>query len=427
MRIRPKDVPEVAVAMRHLRVIVAELATLQALTERQRRALRHWVRTGGEIVFISANAPEIRQNLLAAELIRPSEVEDESDDTTAGGDGEPRRVFTGYGRRQPAGLGMVHIVSPGLADSNGLYLGTAFERIFSRRSVFPTQALHDVSLENAALGDLYNSELQAAVRARLDANIDESFPLWAYLLIVALSTAVLLVVVRRWSKGGRPVIQLFATCGVAAMASCVLIYGLAHAARGDGNRYRSMSWIEVASGETDGAMWRRVALAMDRPGVHTYAVPSDDMLITAPRADLREHDERAELSITGRRWETILAAEQGVVELDGAVTIEEDRSENLFIVRNGLSVDIEGAHAVIRGNWYEIGPVRSGQSVELQPSNENRCRAPSLFLPDVWTRLNAVSQRNTTALVGEIDIGCPDRGSFRGDGCHTSLVVWRVP
>lgn len=426
LRVRQRDLPERAVALGHLRIIVAERSTVQALSPERRRAIRQWTSTGGELVVVSLGNDRLQSIPLLDELLPSLADDDEAEWPSGIPSHRPRRIRTSYGSRCPAGLGMVHFIAVNEASSGGESIGTAFERLFTRRYVFPTQTWNDVELESASRGELVSDELISAIRARLDANIDESFPVWAYLLIIVLCSGSLFLVVRRWSKGRQGVWRLFATSGIVAIASCVVIYGLAHAARGEGNRYRSMSWIEVASGQTDGALWRRLALATDAPGAHSFVVDNDDLLITTPSAESRQNDGQEVLSITGRRWETVLAAEQGVVELDGAVTIHGGRYAVPFVAQNGLDVPIERAHAVIRGTWYELGRIAPGQRLERHLSTASqRSNMPS-FLPDIWTRSNAVSQRNTTALIGEIDMGCPDRGSFRGDDCHTSLVVWRV-
>ena len=127
------------------------------------------------------------------------------------------------------------------------------------------------------------------------------------------------------------------------------------------------SSIEAGSGMTEGAMWRRVALAFDGPG--TQALPREPgLLATARRSEtVTDADGRQALLVTGGRWETVLTGEQGVVDLGGAIDIEWGDQGRPAGIRNGLDIPVTNAGLLFRNHSYHLGRIEPGARVVLPP------------------------------------------------------------
>lgn len=467
---RRLGLPERAAGYSHFQRVVFEAGLLGELNERQRRALRGWVRTGGQLIVVASEGTQFPNSSLLTELVpnlrgetgraRESFSEDLTTRYEPGHELEAQgrhrsRLLTSdapglhpaaYGTRAAAGLGVVHFVEAppevelagALTERRGqLVAGAsrqALDQLIQYNNILSDSLWQAPDLNLAALGQLdgaYSApdsrqEHRAAQALALDANHSDRIPIWVYVLIVALCTAALFVFQQRWSKSGKGVARLILPVAATTLAACFLVFGLSSAARGVGNRYRSMAWIEVASGEQEGGIWRRLALALDSPGRHELEV-DPTLAIVARGATSQMQSGARTMWVDGGRWQTLLAAEQGTLDLRGAVHIEWGADGKPSAVRNELPVTIEGASLQFGSERYALGNLEPGASLGL---SERHVRIPAelpMFLPESVTRRETFQSRNNAALVGTIDFECPTRGDFRGEACSTSLIVWGAP
>ncbi len=449
----------------HLRLIVAEADLLDRVSRRERQALQRWVQTGGELAVVTIGVEQVLASQTIGALLPdlesgpgPLKVLYSPNLTTlfrASGSSlarcrsaaaalclrGPGLIEQPYGASQDVGLGRVHVLvtSPD-AELEGYPEATnaaqsALESLLNRRHTIPVTTWRHVPLESASRGSLdghyrFNgtNEINAAQDLHLDANQEHQLPLWVLLLVVLACTTGIFLIQRSWARGGRGVSKLVGPIALVALAGCLSIFLMSYAARGRGNSYRSMAWIEAASGQQVGTMWRRLALAFDAPGVYPLTL-APELQITAPHATTRFDGAEEVLEVSGGRWETVVATEHGTVDLDGAVEIEWGEDGRPRSVVNGLDsplvnvrlffgTDVHGPHV------WDLGRLEPGQRVELSERSNHYDYSLPAYVPQTIRNWTNTSREGLAAVVGEFEWECPDRGSFGGDQCHTTLVVW---
>jgi len=266
-------------------------------------------------------------------------------------------------------------------------------------------------------------EREAARFLALDPNLNNRLPIWVYLLVVLVFTTLFFLIHHRWSRRGGRVWRMLALAGGLALAGCLLVFVLSWAARGPGARYCSMAWIETATGSPYGVMWRRLALASDQAGTRTLPMePGLEAL--APRNEIRDFGDRRELRFEASRWETVVAAEHGVVELEGTVELRWGMNDSPTTVVNTFAGPLRDTVLIVGGNRHYLGTIESGG--EHQVDYDTVGASLPLFIPDLIAE-RAENGPMTTAVVGKLDLGCPDRGEFAGERCYTTVVVWGQP
>lgn len=456
-------------AYHHLNYVVIEAALLPRLSEGQRRALSMWIRTGGELAVVADGARQILASTLLTELLPGLSAAEHGSVKTVFEPGlrhfaelSSRRLSEGselaqmlafdapglgatsYGAEASVGVGAVHLlIASTLVNSReagGAYrsslpvLGGLFDRprVRSRGSTWELspQAVYQ---GNDVIG--YPSTHTAAPLLTvsrlggLDANHANRPPLWLFVILVLGAALSVYLVQRRWLAKGASVLLLVAPMVAIAMAGSLSVYGLSWAARGHGARYRSAGWIEAESGEKLGVNWRQVALSFGAGGEQRIPLEGDSTLITSPTAEHRiDLDGRESLIIDGAQWQTIPATEMGVVELGGTVEIEWDGLVPVAI-HNGLPQAIEDMVVSSTSQCWQVDRLEAGQRLEL-PAAQMRCH--ELFDFDLFLsqRLREAIIHNTymdVLVAGRVDRGCEDLGSFRGERCETTLVVWGRP
>lgn len=456
----PPDLPEQAPSYHTLRMVIAEAGVLAQIPEVQRRTLSDWLVTGGEVTVVGQNAEELAALPLIRELV-PGFSADGGEmlpifssslnqvysrwvrdpvpqvpiDQPSLRYHAPGLETTSYGSRIVVGLGSLHLIlasdevrgDPDDGPPSGASI--ALEELLDWPGRFSTYGWNGVQVEVGSSGYLpryvgtfdSTDELNVARRLELDPNLNARLPLWAYLLVVLVFTVAIFMVQHRWSKRGGKVSRLIVTTGGIALAGCMLVFVLVWLARGPGERYRSMAWIEAASGTTTGVIWRRLALASDEGGIQELPL-APGIMAAAPSSSLQLRDGGISLRFPTSRWETVIAAEHGVVRLDGTVTMEWADARQVASVRNELGTTLRHAVLVMEGSRYDLGDLEAGESVAIHGGLIG-ATLPA-FVPD---DLDRRSRQGRAAVAGEIDMGCPDRGGFAGDQCTTTVVIWGRP
>jgi hypothetical protein len=457
----PLLLPNEPVAYQHYRMVLTEAAVLARLDDGQRRALGLWVRTGGELTVVGRSAREIGDAALVRELVPGfsagdgevpavmspglravhffGDLEAETDSVLDRGTfahAAPRLEATSYGTRLDVGLGTVHfvMVAPAVSESlegASVSAGGAVEELLAWSGRFRSAGWQGVNVENGMLGVLpeyYTTpdnllpEREAASRLRLDPNLNDRLPIWVYLLVVFGCITVMFLLHRRWVRRRGQVWRLAGSSAAVALAGCLLVFVLAWAVRGSGSWYRSMAWIEAGSGSRAGVMWRRLALATDAPGSRTVPFqPGLPLLARDVTLDLARRTARVDAS----RWETVIAAEHGVVELDGTVELSSPEAGRVE-VRNTFDRPLRGAVLVSGGEHHRVGTIEAGEEVVVDTTRNVAPAALPVFVPGEIDR-RTIAPPGAVALVAEVDAGCPARGDFAAQRCDTTLVVWRRP
>ncbi len=452
--------PHREVGFGHLRMVMAEVNLLGSLGEEQERALSRWVQTGGELTIVARSAGEFAALSLVRDLVpglvagrgRLGPVFSPGLDTICSEwhednvPSELRRSLTyeasglestSYGSRAHVGLGTVHfvLVSERVHSSSTLGQPTrgarALDDVLAWSSRFQPFGWRGAAVNSGTSGMLprYSGtydppdEREAARFLALDPNLNNRLPIWVYLLVVLVFTTLFFLIHHRWSRRGGRVWRMLALAGGLALAGCLLVFVLSWAARGPGARYCSMAWIETATGSPYGVMWRRLALASDQAGTRTLPMePGLEAL--APRNEIRDFGDRRELRFEASRWETVVAAEHGVVELEGTVELRWGMNDSPTTVVNTFAGPLRDTVLIVGGNRHYLGTIESGG--EHQVDYDTVGASLPLFIPDLIAE-RAENGPMTTAVVGKLDLGCPDRGEFAGERCYTTVVVWGQP
>lgn len=462
------DLPLRAHGYQHMRFVALESDVASELSVQQRTALTQWVRTGGVLVIVAASAEELLRDPVAA-MLAPDLTQEQGpttvlfsstlsnlfrvDDTAlAEGTGAaellrfnaPTLRSESSGSRIDIGLGVLHFVIaadradvPGTVESSTAARAALDELFRDDRPTLSTlwrgAPVHNVSrgeLDNSYSSHNAMSERRMATHLGLDPNQADRLPLWIFFIVVLATTAAVFFFQHRWSRGGRRVASLFLPALAIAVLGCSTIFGLAYASRGAGERYRSMAWIEGGSGEGHAIIWRRLALAIDSPGEHELS-RDNRLAFTAPRAVTPFDTDSAQTqtaTISGNRWQTIIAAEHGVIDLDGAVEIDWSTGLSPIAVHNGLDIEITDARLIHNSSSYQLGTLQAGARIDLDTLQPIPEWDDDRLLPTQAARLDEHDgHMSRAALLGTVDLGCPDRGDFEGEQCTTTILVWGQP
>ena len=453
------SLPDRTVGYNHLRMVMAEAAMLDTLSPEQAFALDRWVQTGGELTVVARSANDFAKLSLVRSLVPGlvpgrgdigavfSEgldfVATEWDDGAASGELRrslsyecPNLEITSYGSRALVGLGSVHFVlvsgeiHDGLGPARVVRDRHALDDLLDWAHRFRSFGWGGVNVDTGTSGALprytgsYDSpdEREAARILELDPNLNNRLPIWSYLLVVLVFTTLLFWLQHRWSRKGGRVWRMLAITAAMALTGCLLVFALSWAARGTGAKYCSMAWVETATGSPHGVMWRRLALASDQAGIRTLPL-EQGLEPAAPGNELHGSGEERELRFEASRWETVLAAEHGVIDLDGTIELTWVASSPTT-VSNTFSTPLRDAVLVVGSSRYWLGTVGAGEQVDVDPDMAGG--SFPVFAPDHITQ-RAQSGPMTAAVVGKLDLGCPDRGEFTGERCYTTIVVWGRP
>jgi hypothetical protein len=474
----PPLLPVAAASYRHVELLVVEAELLDRLTEEQARALRNWVRVGGELAVISGGASQVLGSEFLRRLLpgltaeagpittvfspnlgsisktaRPSEMRPlplpsptPSENPVAFN--APGLTATAYGGACPEALGRVHFVivdhdvhraernasrRPEQAARGGL------AALLARRPGQGLSLWRAAPLGRAGEGALLDgeaalpAELTAARLTELDPHRANRPPSWIYLAVVAAVAIGLAWFRLQWERRQHNIFRLIAVTATVNILACTLMFGVTLAARGSHAQYRSLTWLETATGATEAALWRRLALGLGRPG--TYRLTSEPgLLILAPRGTATYGDtggaegRNEHLVVKGSRWETVLAAEQGVVPLEGALELSwvEGRPQ---AVRNGLRQTLQQTYLLHGGGYFALGDIPAGTERPV-PNGETGVGLPESLLPffgQVPERWPQGERRARAALLGRLETSCPQRGDFHGQQCETFLLAWGRP
>ncbi len=445
-----------------LRMVISEANLLTRITDDQRRALAEWVRTGGELAVVGADADELARVPLVRELVPGFEVDtgrvapvfssrfdrayarwyrdpapQMSPTRNPWSYDAPGLETVSYGSRAYVGLGTVHFILAsdalsGEGEGAEARATEAVNDLIDWSSRFLSYGWRGAMIDTASTGMLstyswsydYANEQDAARRLGLDPNLERRLPTWAYLLVVLGFTVTIFLIQRRWSRrGGKVWKRLVATSALVAAVGCLTLFALSWAARGSGARYRSMTWIEAASGVEQGVLWRRLALASDQAG--TLELTSEPGLRAAvPYGSYRGEGAGRSVELLASQWQTIIGTEHGVVDLGGTVELEWGRDNVVRRVRNRLDGTLRRAVLVVGNERYDLGDLAPGAGVSVEPEQLG-ARLPPFVPQRIGWRSEHGQMR--AAVVGELDLGCPDRGDFRADGCTTTVVIWGRP
>jgi hypothetical protein len=206
-----------------------------------------------------------------------------------------------------------------------------------------------------------------ALRAALDPNENYRVGLVvASLLLVLYVLAIGPLNFTFVARRGSPVLALVTTPVLAALG-LVLMLAVGVVGKGLRMRYRAVELAEAVEGESRAVARRYTGYFLTRPAAFPLTGVPGAALTMVPGAggDVAptglDDGERMRLTqVRGRLWETLVAREDAVAPLGGAVTFERDGTR-LVAVRNGLAEPLLGAVVVEPGGtFYRVGDIPAG-------------------------------------------------------------------
>lgn len=391
--------PEDAVGWSSVRLLVAHAPALERASERQRRALGDWLRTGGRLlVFPRTEADLARPWLSAWAGPLAAASSDAPREGAAGGlvppEGAPFSLACGEGQRPErfgcsaaVGFGRVFVAAYDGTAPAAIESGAPRELVRSVYSATPpvAPALRFGRGEDRLAQRSWSVEPSfGALRAALDPN--ESFR--PALGLVALVLLLYVVVVGplnfRWvQRRNRPTLALLTT-PAAAVGCLVLMLIVGYLGKGVTMRYRRVELVEAVEGQRRAPARRYTGLFSTRPGAFDLPGPGDDAVAwrVGNRGDRGPIHRRGGGGVTladfrAGLWETVFVREDRLLDLGGAVRFERDGAR-LAAVHNDSDRPLRGALVVDpAGRVLPVGDVAPHGSAPVPRASELTLGTPN--------------------------------------------------
>jgi hypothetical protein len=433
-------------------LLVASAADLARVGAAEQQALTNWIQSGGRLlVFVRSDAdfrePFLRSLAGDVERFESSEtvanerlVPEGSRGRYLRGNDETFRTES-FGGSRRVGFGRVYVaVYDGMSPSTV----TAPEPRLLVRSVLeaPTNLGVDRpklpfgrGLDDLGRPDYWSgTQTFGYLRAALDPN--EGYRPALGLVAVVLLLYVIVVGPLNFmfvGKRNRPTMALVTT-PVAAFSCLLVMLGVGYIGKGTKMRYRAVSLVELAEGESTGPSRRYTGFFLTRPASFELDAPPRGMarVVRGPTADIDPiTDHGAETPVLrdlrGRLWETVFVREDELVDMGGRVVFERD-GRRLAAVRNETAHALRGAVVIDSGgNVYRVGDVAVGERRPIAQVAE-----ATLATPGYWggptsdpsivslTRIMGLPREREPALAGTNVV----LGGFVSPPVPT-LLAWR--